>query len=184
MNREQLIHIVRASADITNETRFVIVGSQSILATREDLPGPLVFSMEADIYPRENPEKATAIDGGIGEGSMFQSTFGIYAHGVGPETAKCPTGWEDRLVPLTLQDSDQAIIAECLEPHDLVLSKCVAGRERDWEFAECAVEEELVDIHVLLARVDELPVTERDKERVRRMLDGLSKRVADRRGGA
>lgn len=180
MNREQLIHIVRASADVTKETRFVIVGSQSILATREHLPDPLVFSMEADIYPRDNPEKAEAIDGGIGEGSMFQSTFGIYAHGVGPETAKCPAGWQDRLVPLTLQDGDKEIVAECLEPHDLILSKCVAGRERDWEFTECAVEEGLVNMQVLLARAAVLPVSESEKERVCRMLNGISERVGRR----
>lgn len=177
MNRDQLIHIVRASADITNETRFVIIGSQSILATSEELPAPLVYSMEADIYPRDNPEKAVDIDSNIGEGSRFQDTFGFYAHGVGPETAKCPAGWEGRLIPLSLKDGDREIVAECLEPHDLVLSKCVAGRDRDWEFAQCAVEAKLVEMEELLARVDELPVAPNDRERVRRMLNGIAKRI-------
>lgn len=174
MNREQLIHIVRASAEITNETRFVIVGSQSLLASHDDLPDPLVFSMEADIYPRDDPEMAIKIDGGIGEGSMFQDTFGYYAHGVGPETAKCPTGWEDRLVPLALREGDREIRADCLEPHDLVLSKCVAGRERDWEFARCAVEAKLVDIQILRSRVNDLPVCAVDRARVSRMLAAIT----------
>lgn len=174
MNREQLIHVVRASAEITSETRFVIVGSQSLLGSCDDLPDPLVFSMEADIYPRDNPEKSIEIDGGIGEGSMFQDTFGYYAHGVGPETAKCPAGWEDRLVPLILREGDREICADCLEPHDLILSKCVAGRERDWEFARCAVEARLVDIQLLRSRVDDLPVSVADRERINRMLTGIA----------
>lgn len=178
MNRNQLIHIVRASARITDETRFVIVGSQSILAAREDLPDPLVFSMEADIYPREHPEKAIEIDGGIGEGSMFQSTHGIYGHGVGPETAKCPEGWEDRLIPLTFTDRGKTITAECLEPNDLALSKCVAGRERDWEFVQCAAEEGLVELEVMQSRIDALPIGNRERERVRTMLDGIANRIA------
>ncbi|MFY9487682.1 MAG: DUF6036 family nucleotidyltransferase [Solirubrobacterales bacterium] len=179
MNRDQLIHIVRASARITDETRFVVVGSQLILATREDLPDPLVFSMEADIYPRESPEKAIEIDGGIGEGSMFQSTHGVYGHGVGPETAKCPAGWEDRLIPLEFTDGGKTITAECLEPNDLALSKCVAGRERDWEFVQCAAEEGLVELELMQSRVELLPIADRERQRVKRMLEGIAIRIAN-----
>ena len=42
MTREDLEHIIRASADVTNQYEFVIVGSQSILGP---LPNPrLAFS--------------------------------------------------------------------------------------------------------------------------------------------
>jgi len=37
MTREDLEHIIRASADVTNQYEFVIVGSQSILGP---LPNP------------------------------------------------------------------------------------------------------------------------------------------------
>lgn len=57
-------------------------------------PGALRRSMEADIYPAADPGKAEEIDGAIGEGSPFHDTFGYYAHGAGPETAKAPAGWE------------------------------------------------------------------------------------------
>src|SRR5437763_1568132 len=43
-------------------------------------------------------ERAAEIDGAIGDGSPFDSTFGYYAHGVGPETATAPAGWQERLV--------------------------------------------------------------------------------------
>lgn len=179
MNRDELIHVVRASADITKETRFIVVGSQAILGTREDLPEEMVFSMEADLYPADAPSKAIQVDGGIGEGSIFQETFGYYAHGVGPETAKCPAGWEDRLVKLELETlSGQEVTAECLEAHDLVLSKCAAGRDRDWEFAKAAIREGIVELDILNARADELPIGDEQIERVKAMLEGLKKQLS------
>lgn len=178
MNREELIHVVRASAAITKETRFIVVGSQAILGSREDLPEEMVRSMEADLYPAEDPEKAIEVDGGIGEGSMFQETFGYYAHGVGPETAKCPSGWESRLVILELETlAGEAVTAECLEPHDLILSKCAAGRERDWEFAAAAIRNGIVDRETLLARADDLPVEADKIATIKSMLNGLNARV-------
>ena len=37
---------------------------------------------EAEVFPREHPERSDLIDGTIGEGSPFQQSFGYYAHGV------------------------------------------------------------------------------------------------------
>src|SRR4051794_10388561 len=98
MRREDLHHVVAAAAHIVGESEFIVVGSQSILGSFPDAPEALLRSQEADIYPRHAPEKAINIEGALGDGSHFQQTFGYYAHGVGPETAKAPAGWDDRLV--------------------------------------------------------------------------------------
>lgn len=46
MTRQELEHIIRASADITNQYDFMIVGSQSILGP---IPNPeSVFTMSAE----------------------------------------------------------------------------------------------------------------------------------------
>ncbi len=100
MRREQLEHIIRASAELTRVRDIVVIGSQAILAVHPDAPMGMLVSIEADVFPRSHPERAGVIDGAIGEGSQFHETFGYYAHGVGPETAKAPAGWEDRLVAL------------------------------------------------------------------------------------
>ena len=97
MTREELEHVIRASADITGQYEFVVVGSQSILGA---VPNPAaVFNMsaEADIYPLRAPELADKIDGAIGEGSQFHETYGYYAQGVGPDTAILPAGWLQRV---------------------------------------------------------------------------------------
>ena len=97
MTREELEHIIRASADVTDQYEFIIVGSQSILGPVPNPPEVFTMSAEADIYPLQAPELADRIDGAIGEGSQFHQTYGYYAQGVGPETAVLPRGWIDRI---------------------------------------------------------------------------------------
>jgi hypothetical protein len=97
MTRDELEHIIRASADLTDQYEFIIVGSQSILGPIPNPPEVFTMSAEADIYPLQAPELADTIDGAIGEGSQFHRTYGYYAQGVGPETALLPHGWIDRV---------------------------------------------------------------------------------------
>lgn len=54
-----------------------------------------------------------------------------------------------------------------------MLSKCVAGRDRDWEFAAEALRAGLVRDDVLLARVDDLPVDGDTRAHIGRMLRAL-----------
>jgi hypothetical protein len=184
MRREDLDHVVAAAAQIVGETEFVVVGSQAILGTFPDAPDSLLRSQEADLYPRRAPDKAIRIEGALGDGSPFQQTFGYYAHAVGPETAKAPAGWEDRLVAIDVPPrvaSNVHAVALCLDPHDVVLSKLVAFRERDWEFAEEALRAGLVDAAVLLERVSDLPVDAQLLDAVTDSLRSLTERVAGAR---
>jgi hypothetical protein len=176
MQRNELEHIAAAAADVSGEREIVVIGSQAILGSYPDPPQAMLFSAEADVYPLNDPAKAEEIDGSLGDGSYFHSTFGYYAHGVGPETAVAPAGWEKRLVRVEVPPRvgrEDGAIALCLEPHDLVLAKCVAGRERDWEFARHAIAAGLVRVDELLVRIPDLPRSEADRDHLRNMLEGL-----------
>ena len=133
MNREQLAHVVRAAATITGDGDIVIIGSQAILGTADvdRFPEEATMSMEADVAFRDDVDasKADAVDGAIGELSQFHETYGYYAQGVEISTAVLPAGWEDRAEVLDRPDSRPGY-ARCLEPHDLVVSKLVAGERR------------------------------------------------------
>jgi hypothetical protein len=133
MNRQQLEHILRAAGRITGYRDIVVIGSQAILASAADLPGEMLMSMEADVYPLEAPDDADKIEGAIGELSEFHNEFGYYAHGVGPETAILPRHWKSRLVKLSTP-STNGTVGLCLSPLDLAVSKLVAGREKDISF--------------------------------------------------
>lgn len=97
MTREELEHIIRACADVTDQYEFVVVGSQSILGPVPHPEDVFTMSAEADIYPLNAPELAEKIEGALGEGSLFHDTYGYYAQGVGPETAVLPLGWMERV---------------------------------------------------------------------------------------
>lgn len=181
MTREQLEHVLRAAADAAKDSEVVVVGSQAILGKFPDTPEPLLVSQEADLYPRNHPERAIEIDGALGDGSQFHETFGYYAHGVGPETAKAPSGWEARLVPVRIPPASggsETVTGWCLEAHDLVLSKCLAGRERDWEFAEDAIRHRIVDPEELLRRVPHLPAVDAERDRIRVLIEGVIARAS------
>ena len=133
MNRTQLEHIIRAASQISGDAEIVIVGSQAIHAQPTKLP-PIAFqSDEADVYPRNHPERAEEIDAAIGELSPFHDAYGYYCHGVGPTTAILPNGWDKRVVRLSNANTGGAT-GLCVDVHDLALSKYAAGREKDIAF--------------------------------------------------
>jgi hypothetical protein len=176
VRRADLEHVIRAAADVAGDDEIVIIGSQAILAQFPDAPAEMLVSREADVYPRNHPERAIDIDGALGDGSYFDASFGYYAHGVGVETAKAPAGWEHRLIAVRTVATGGAT-GWCLEAHDLVLSKCVAGRARDWEFAELALRHGLVEVGELDRRVEGLPVDAAHRRRIADELRGIGTRL-------
>lgn len=176
MQPEDFEHVLAAAAEVTGQDEFVVIGSQAILGSFAQPPEVLLQSLEADIYPLRDPASADAIDGALGDGSQFHLAFGYYAHGVGPETAKAPKGWQERLIRREIPRrvaSTRSPVAWCLEVHDLVLSKCVAGRKRDWDYAAEALKSGIVEADVLLGRVPDLPVTDELRTHVERALRAI-----------
>ena len=149
MKRDELAHVLRASAAISNETSFVLVGSQAILLLLEQPPIALLASTEIDLYPSLHPEKADLIDGAIGAHSTFHDTFGYHADGVSPETASLPKDWMSRAVLTYFGD----VTAICPDLHDLVVSKCAAGRDKDADFVRVLIKDGLVDSKILSERI-------------------------------
>lgn len=165
MTREQLEHLIRACAAISQDNEIIVLGSQAVLGQLPDSPEEVRVSMEADVYPKNQPEKWELIDGSIGELSAFHETFGYYAQGVEPGVAILPEGWEERLIPVR-NENTQGATGWCLEIYDLVLAKCVAGREKDWAFLESLVNHSLVEREHLVQRLTSLPVAAEQQKRI------------------
>jgi hypothetical protein len=175
MTRAALEHLLRAAAAITNERDFVVIGSQAILGQYPSAPDALLVSIEADLYPRDAPEKSDLIDAAIGELSTFHETFGYYAHGVDETTATLPLGWTGRLIPLRTENTGGAT-GWCLEVHDLAAAKLVAGRERDVHFIRTLIDEQLADAATLTDRLRQLPLGPERIEALQARLRQLSDR--------
>jgi hypothetical protein len=179
VRRPELEHIIRAAATVAEDEELIVIGSQAILGQFPHAPAELLASREADVYPRNRPERSIEIERSLGDGSYFDATYGYYAHAVGPETATLPTGWEQRLVEIRNENTGGAS-GWCLEIHDLLLSKCVAGRERDWEFVEDALLHRLADAAELRRRLVDLPVADSRRAEVGVMVDGVIARAASK----
>jgi hypothetical protein len=155
VTRAQLEHLIRAAAVITEDDEIVVIGSQAILGQFPAAPESMRVSMEADLYPLHHPERADLIDGSIGELSPFHQTFGYYAQGVAEETARLAVGWRARLV-VVQNENTRGAKGLCLEVHDLLVAKTVAGREKDYDFLREAARHRMADPELLLERLESL----------------------------
>jgi hypothetical protein len=123
-------------------------------------------SVEADLFPLHHPERAELIDGSIGELSPFHATFGYYAQGVGEETARLPQGWKERLV-VVQSENTRGARGLCLEVHDLLVAKAIAGREKDLSFLREAAKHQMADAKVLFRRLSTVEVDPAVREAAR-----------------
>lgn len=150
---------MRAVTEVVPGEEVLIIGSQAVLAQVDelDLPTEATRSIEADIAFFDDPHdsKADKVDGAIGELSRFHETFGYYGQGVSIGTATLPEHWRDRLV--SLEPTSALSPVWCLEVHDCVVSKLVANRQKDHEFAAALLASGIVTHETLSSRVDELP---------------------------
>jgi hypothetical protein len=164
VKRQQLAHILRSSCHVAHDKDVLVIGSQAILGAYEDdeLPVAIMMSMEADIAFLDDPDrsKADQVEGAIGEMSTFHEANHVYAEGVHVDVAELPRGWRDRLVRWELQSSEPAD-PRFVEPHDLVVTKLAAGRDKDLEFAASLLDSGLVHLDLLFERAALLPKSSR-----------------------
>jgi hypothetical protein len=162
MERSQLEHVIRAASAIAEDEELYVVGSQSILGAFPDAPGELKVSMEADIAPKNKPEREIIVAGAIGEFSPFHTAYGYYVDGVDLSMIPLPRGWTERVVVIQNENTRFAK-GLCLEPHDCAASKLLAGRGKDETFVAALLRHGLIVPEVLEAR---LRLTDRDPERI------------------
>ena len=129
MTRSQLEHLIRAAGTIADDDDIVVIGSPAILGQFPRAPEEFLVSREAALYPRNHPDRADLIDGSIGEATPFERNYGYYAHGVGPETAILPDGWQTRLIPIAGPHT-RSVRGWCLEVHDLAIALLAARLSR------------------------------------------------------
>jgi hypothetical protein len=154
-----LEHIIRAASQVANDSEIVVIGSQAIHAQVIALPSIAFRSAEADVYPRNHPERAEEIDAALGELSPFHATYGYYAHGVSPKTAILPDGWESRLIRLSNPNTGGAT-GLCLDIDDLALSKYATGRVHDRDFNQALVQAGCLAKRKLVRRIHSMPLDE------------------------
>jgi hypothetical protein len=156
VKKRDLEHIIRAAGVICNDDEFIIIGSQSIHGKYPDLADELMMSMEADIIAKNKPYNTDMLNN-IGIDSPFHEQYGYYADPVDFTTATLPKYWKNRLVNFKVDTDTKGARAYCLEPHDLVVAKLAAGRDKDKVFIQGLLERGLIDKNKISLRIKETP---------------------------
>src|SRR5450631_4286311 len=165
MKKLEVDHVLRAAGRITGEKQFIIIGSQSLHGKFPDLPDDLVKSFEVDLMAAKHADRAELLNV-IGMYSPFHGSFGYYADPVDHKTATLPKGWKGRLVNLPAGDTE-GVGGLCLDPHDLAIAKYVARRDKDIVFTRELAKRGIVSRDRLLALLDQTPVSEETRDRIR-----------------
>jgi hypothetical protein len=164
MNREQLVHAIRAACEISGDHELYIFGSQAILGQYPKATEQLRKSVEVDLSPKNKPEMVDQIDGALGEQSMFHQTHGFYVHGISLEAAALPEGWEKRTVKVKDYMNENRI-GWCVEAHDLAASKLIAFREKDTAFVRKLLLENMIKSNILKNRIRAIEANSEFKNR-------------------
>lgn len=177
MRRAELDHLLRSAGAVTGRTELWVIGSQAILATFDhtELPNEATRSVEADFAVPDDPDGVLTddIDGVLGEASPFYEMHGIYADGVGFDTARLPAQWSERVVPYSNANTG-GVTGLCLERHDLCVSKLLANRQKDLEFCRALLDTKHVDARVINERLLETDAQPDEVTRISRFLERWS----------
>ncbi len=165
MKKSEVEHVLRAAGRIVGDTQFIIIGSQSIHGKYPDTFSGAAISAEVDIIAKNKPDRTELLNV-IGVDSPFHESYGYYADPVDENTAMLPKGWKGRLVNLKVETSD-GVAGLCLDPHDLLISKYYARREKDVDFNREVVQSGCVSREQLLKLLDITPVSPDVKKRMR-----------------
>jgi hypothetical protein len=182
MKKQELDHVLRAAGRITGEKQFIIIGSQSLHGKYPDLADDIVESAEVDLLAANRPGRTEWLNA-IGVYSRFHETFGYYADPVDEKTATLPKGWKGRLVNLPPGDTE-GVKGLCLEPHDLAIAKYVASREKDRVFTSELVGRGILSEERLLSLLEQTPVDEHVRDRIRGQITADFQAVKGRSGRA
>lgn len=174
MRRDQLEHAIRAVCQIIQSSDVIVVGSQSILGTYDEseLPAAATMSLEVDILPiaddnAETGRLADLIEGVAGEFSPFEQLHGFSIDGVDLSTSALTDGWRARLVAVSNDNTTgpsgrPRFTGWCLDKEDLCVAKLCALPEKDHNFVQALIAAGLVDVLVIVRRLDDLPEGYRD----------------------
>jgi hypothetical protein len=179
MKKYQLDHVLRAAGRITGKKQFVIIGSQSLHGKHPDLADDIVHSAEVDLIAKGNVARTEWLNV-IGQDSPFHEEFGYYADPVEEGTATLPEGWKGRLVNLAPGETE-GVRGLCLDPHDLVISKYVARREKGLVFNRELFARGIVDRKRLLALLERTPADRAVRDRIATDIRDFASRRRSRR---
>lgn len=162
ITEERLRIAITRMAELTGESRFVVIGRGTLAITAPAHLRDLAQTDDIDLWPRDNEQ--AALDQSIelfGEGSLFYREHGFYIERVGSWTLMTqPPGWETRATELLIGSASVLVLGLL----DLAYNKLDAFRDKDRDFLASAFGYGLVDPEQLRAFIEEHAPSELARE--------------------
>ncbi len=109
-------------------------------------------SIDVDLYPKNDPGRASEVQLALGLGSEFERNFGYYADAASPMLPTLPEGWESRLIQIKFESG---VSAWFLEPNDAAISKYVRSEPRDREWIRAGLTNRILSLPTIEYRLRE-----------------------------
>ena len=168
MNREHIRLLLGEAARLTNHRDYVIIGSLSVLGTVATPPESMVFSIDIDLYAKNDPGRTEEIASKLGLGSDFEQLHGYYAEVVSPMVPTLPDGWQERLVRLAFENGT---VGWFLDPNDAAISKYVRAEPRDRSWITAGLEAGILSVPVIEYRMRETAMETEERARAKHAFD-------------
>ena len=110
------------------------------------------MSIDVDLYPKNDPGRASDLAASLGLGSEFEQKFGYYVDPVSPFLPTLPDEWESRLIPIAFETG---VVAWFLEPNDAAVSKYARLEVRDKEWIRAGLLAGILSVPTLAYRFRE-----------------------------
>jgi hypothetical protein len=168
MDRNDINRLLVEAMRITNHREYIIIGSLSILGAVEQPPESMIHSVDVDLYPKDDPGRASEIADALGEGSEFNETFKYYADAVSPMLPTLPNDWNKRLIKV---DFDSGVSAWFLDPNDAAISKYARSEPRDREWIRAGLQSEILSLPTIEYRLRETVMETDERKRAKDAID-------------
>lgn len=179
MNRDDIGRLLVEARRVTNHRDYVIIGSLSVLGAVAHPPTSMTGSIDVDLYPKNDPGRASEIADALGMGSEFEKEYGYYADAVSPMLPTLPEDWNKRLIEVKLEGG---VNAWFLDPNDAAISKYVRGEPRDLEWIKYGLDAGIVSLPTVEYRLRETIMETDERQRAKAFIANDVSYVAARKG--
>lgn len=174
MEYEELLHCIRAVAEVTGENELYVFGSQSAAMHFGTLPPAAAESSESDIMTVHNAESNSyLIDGALGEDTMFSISTGLVVDGIQLSSLTLPDDWRTRISSYTYETYDRTVHIFVPDVNDIAVAKLIAEREKDRIWLQAMHDANLIDVQLMDLLIWKLPISFEEASHAENMLQRI-----------
>ena len=151
MKREHLFRLFDEAYRQTGHKDYVVVGSLSILGTRDEdeLPAEMAMSNDIESYTKADPARIDDLKALLGEDSVFHRANGYYLDPVSPSLPSLPDGWNARMTMIARDE----VRVWFLDPDDAAISKYARGQPNDVRWIRAGILSGYISLPKVEARI-------------------------------